>query len=89
MKKPKYSLMTSRSTRKFRKLDVRPVLQKGDSPFPVIMAKVDTLRPAEGLELTAPFMPAPLVELLGSRGFESKMERGDDGSWICWFWKEK
>ncbi len=80
--------MTSRTVRKFQKLDVRPVFQKGGEPFPVIMAKVEALLPGEGLELTAPFMPAPLVELLGSQGFESKMERGDDGSWICWFWKE-
>jgi len=74
--------------RLFRKLDIRPLIREGKEPFETIMAQVNSLRPGEGLELTAPFMPAPLVELLGAQGFGSEMERGEDGSWIVWFRKE-
>ena len=78
------------NSRRYQKLDVRPMLRKGIEPFPTIMAKVEALPPDEGLELTAPFMPAPLVEFLGGQGFEVNMERSDeDGSWIVWFWKGK
>lgn len=76
------------SSRRFQKLDVRPLLRKGIEPFPTIIARIEALSPDEGLELTAPFMPAPLVEYLGGQGFQVDMERsGDDGSWIVWFWK--
>ncbi len=77
------------SPRQFQKLDVRPLFRKGGEPFPAIMAKVNALSPEEGLELVAPFMPAPLVEMLGSQGFTADMERSEDGSWIVWFWREK
>lgn len=76
------------NTRHFVKLDIRPLLQEGKEPFEIIMAQVSALAPGEGLELTAPFMPAPLVEFLGGQGYATDMERGDDGSWIVWFWKE-
>ena len=29
-----------------------------------------------------------LIELLGSEGFRSKVERGDAGSWIVYFWRD-
>lgn len=75
------------SSRRFQKLDVRPYLKRGEEPFPIIMEKIDSLPPGDGLELTAPFMPAPLVEMLGNQGFEVNMERADDGAWIVWFWR--
>jgi uncharacterized protein (DUF2249 family) len=80
--------MNARPARKFEKLDVRPILRKGGEPFPMIIAKIEALKDGEGLELTAPFMPAPLVELLTGQGFQTEMERAEDGSWIVWFWKE-
>ena len=80
--------MNAQPSRRFQKLDVRPILRKGGELFPTIMAKVEGLKDGEGLELTAPFMPAPLVELLTGQGFQTEMERTEDGSWIVWFWKE-
>ena len=38
------------------------------------------------LIVIAPFLPSPLIELLGSQGFQSKVERGEAGSWIVYFW---
>lgn len=72
----------------FKTLDVRPLLAEGHEPFPLIRARVDALTPGHGLTVVAPFLPAPLVELLKSEGFESMMERRADGAWAVQFWRE-
>lgn len=68
--------------------DVRPLLARGEEPFPAIRARVDAIKPGEELRLIAPFMPAPLLELLRSEGFHSSMERRRDGAWAVKFWRE-
>jgi hypothetical protein len=72
----------------FKNFDVRPNLARGEEPFPLIRARVDTLGPGRGVTIIAPFMPAPLIELLKSEGFHSSMERRHDGAWAVKFWKE-
>lgn len=72
----------------FKRLDVRPLLQRGEEPLSTILERVDGLRSDEGLIVLAPFLPSPLIELLGGRGFRSKVERGDAGSWIVYFWRK-
>ena len=71
----------------FQKLDVRPLFRQGREPFSVIKATVDALGAEEGLELIAPFLPAPLIEMLTSQGFQHRIDKGDDGSWTVWFWR--
>ena len=73
---------------KFKIFDVRPNLVKGEEPFPLIRARVDALTPGQGVTIIAPFMPAPLIELLKSEGFHATMERRQDGAWVVSFWKE-
>ncbi len=73
---------------KFKTFDVRPLLAKGEEPIALIRVKVDALTTGHGLIVVAPFMPAPLIELLKSEGFQSTLERGVDGSWAVKFWKE-
>jgi hypothetical protein len=72
---------------KFKRLDVRPMLARGEEPFQIARARVGALQPGEGLILLAPFLPSPLIELLGGEGFTSKVERGDGGGWIVYFWR--
>ncbi len=72
----------------FKTYDVRPSLAKGDEPFPLIRAKVDALAPGQGITVIAPFMPAPLIEMLKSEGFSSTLERRHDGAWAANFWRE-
>jgi hypothetical protein len=72
----------------FKKFDVRPLLARGIEPYAEICRRVDALAPDEGLAVVAPFLPAPLIEKLGSEGFHSKVERGADGSWVAYFWRE-
>jgi hypothetical protein len=73
--------------RKFKTLDVRPILARGLEPFAEIRAAVEALQPDEGLSVVAPFLPSPLIEKLGSQGFHSRVER-QVGSWVTHFWRD-
>jgi uncharacterized protein (DUF2249 family) len=75
--------------RKFKTLDVRPILARGVEPFSKIRESADALRPNEGLSVIAPFLPSPLIEKLGSEGFQSRVERQLGGGWTVHFWREK
>ena len=75
--------------RKFKTLDVRPILAKGLEPFSRIRESIEALGPDEGLSVIAPFLPSPLIEKLGSEGFESRVERQIGGGWAVHFWREK
>jgi uncharacterized protein (DUF2249 family) len=68
-------------TRKSTTLDVRPILASGADPFTTIRARVDALEVGEELEVVAPFLPAPLIELLKGEGFSVRVERRNDGGW--------
>jgi hypothetical protein len=72
---------------KFKKFDVRPLLQKGREPLPEITKRVARLKEDEGLIIVAPFLPSPLIEKLGGEGFDSKLEPGQGGQWIVYFWR--
>ena len=72
----------------FKNFDVRPLLARGEEPFPLIRARVDGLKAGEGVIVIAPFLPAPLVEMLKSEGFAATMEHRPDGSWAVSFWRE-
>jgi hypothetical protein len=72
----------------FKRFDMRDLIRRGVEPFPEVRRRVDTLKPDEGLIIVAPFLPSPLIELLGGEGFESKVERGAGVDWIVYFWRE-
>ena len=75
--------------RKFKTLDVRLILARGVEPFSKIRQTIDALGSDEGLSVIAPFLPSPLIEKLGSEGFESRVERQVGGGWTVHFWREK
>ncbi|MFZ5496880.1 MAG: DUF2249 domain-containing protein [Verrucomicrobiota bacterium] len=72
----------------FKTLDVRPRLARGEEPFSAIRARVDALGDGQGVTILAPFMPAPLIEMLRSEGFASAIEHRADGAWAVSFWRE-
>ena len=72
----------------FKILDVRPHLARGEEPFALIRSRVDALQAGQGVSIIAPFMPAPLIELLKSEGFQSTLEHRADGAWSVSFWRE-
>lgn len=71
---------------RFRSLDVRPLLAAGREPLPVIRRRVDELGPGDGLLVIAPFLPSPLIELLGAEGFRSRVEHAAT-HWRVYFWR--
>jgi len=73
--------------KRFRQLDVRPMLKAGIEPYPEIRKRLEALKPNQGLAILAPFLPAPLIEKLGSEGFKSSAERAGSGTWITYFWR--
>ena len=72
----------------FKRFDVRPLLKRGEEPLPQILKRVQGISLDEGIIILAPFLPSPLIELLGSQGFASKVERGERASWIVYFWRK-
>jgi hypothetical protein len=74
---------------KFKRFDVRPLLKRGGEPLSEILQRVKSLPLGAGLVIIAPFLPSPLIELLGSQGFASKVEHGERGAWFVYFWREK
>ena len=72
----------------FKRFDVRDLMSRGVEPFPEVRKRVDALKLDEGLIVVAPFLPSPLIEILGSEGFASKVERGSGADWMVYFWRE-
>lgn len=73
---------------KFKTLDVRPLIARGEEPFAFIRERVAQLETGQGVTLIAPFLPSPMIELLRSEGFQSTVQHRDDGAWSVNFWKE-
>lgn len=73
--------------RKSVTLDVRPLLARGEDPFATIRAKVDRLAAGQRLTIIAPFLPAPLIEVLQSEGFSFAVQHRTDGGWSVDFWR--
>jgi uncharacterized protein DUF2249 len=72
----------------FKRLDVRELIRRGNQPLPEIQQRADKTQPGEGFIVIAPFLPSPLIELLGGQGFHSKLERGKGADWVVYFWRE-
>lgn len=72
----------------FKTFDVRPLLARGEEPFAQIRARVDALKVGQGVSIIAPFMPAPLIELLKGEGFQTQVEHRADGAWSVGVWRE-
>lgn len=73
---------------RFKKIDVRPLLARGEEPFGAIQTALSTLQPGQGLSVIAPFLPSPLIERLKGAGFQAQVERRADGGWQADFWRD-
>jgi hypothetical protein len=79
--------MSQRANMRFKRFDVRPLLARGEEPFPAIRARINALKDDEGLLVVAPFLPSPLIEMLRGEGFSSRIEHGGGGEWMVSFWR--
>lgn len=68
------------------RLDVRPVLARGEEPFPSITAVLDTLPQGHVLALETPFEPTPLHKVLAQRGFAHSAVAVADDHYITEYW---
>lgn len=65
-------------------LDVRPLIENGEEPFPTVMETVADLG-GRSLLLIAPFEPTPLQGVLSAQGFSYASERISDDEWRILF----
>ena len=66
-------------------LDVRPLLEKGHEPLPLILDAVDRLQEGQALRLLASFEPLPLYGMLGERGYSHRARPLEGGDWEILF----
>ena len=52
------------------RFDARPIIESGENPMQVIICLSKELQNNQIMELTAPFKPVPIMDLLKSKGFE-------------------
>jgi hypothetical protein len=68
-------------------LDARPMLAAGEHPVAQVMADLKEMAPGGLYKLTAPFIPAPLMDKAASLGFAHHLEKLDDDSFAVYFCK--
>ena len=73
---------------KFQRFDVRDSLSRGEQPLPDILKRVESLGMDEGLIVVAPFLPSPLIRLLGEQGFQSRSVQSGPTEWNVFFWRK-
>ena len=60
-------------------LDVRPVIQSGEDPLPMIMSRIVNLPKGKALKVINSFEPTPLIRVLEKKGFSASVtEAGPD-----------
>lgn len=74
--------------RRIVEVDVRDELRAKREPFAKIMAAVRALDGDAVLRVRAIFEPAPLVSVLGVRGFTCETEQHDVEDWSLWAWRD-
>jgi hypothetical protein len=68
-----------------RSHDARAAIERGDHPMPKVMADLAALAGEEVYALVTPFVPAPLVDLAGEKGFDAFSAAERDGSVRTYF----
>ena len=66
-------------------LDVRPILAMGEEPFETIMSTADEVQPGGSLQITAPFDPEPLYEVMAKRGFAHATDIRSESEFVVLF----
>ena len=66
-------------------LDARPMLAAGEYPVNQVIADLKMLETGKIYKLTAPFLPAPLIDKASSLNFKHWVTKSDDGTHIIYF----
>lgn len=70
-------------------LDVRDNIAEGNDPFKIIMAAIKKLPDGEVLRVINIFEPIPLINVLKEKGYDSRVERPEEGVVYTYFKKRK
>ena len=60
-----------------KRFDAAPVINSGGSPMNDILSQTKDLMAGDIFELTTPFVPAPIIDMLKSKGFKVYTHQGD------------
>lgn len=66
-------------------LDARPMLAAGEHPVNQVIADLKILETGKIYKLTAPFLPAPLIDKASSLNFKHWVTKSGDGAHIIYF----
>jgi hypothetical protein len=66
-------------------LDARPMLAAGEHPVNQVMADLKILESGKIYKMTAPFLPAPLIDKASSMNYAHWMKKEGDGSYSIYF----
>jgi hypothetical protein len=61
-----------------------PIINSGGSPMEEILHRTSHMKAGEIFELETPFVPAPVIDMLGNKGFRTCCTRSGD-RFITWF----
>lgn len=70
------------------KLDVRPLIARGEEPFSMISGAARRIPVGQALSLRSPFDPVPLRDVLAKQGFRAHTS-GTDDDWTTIFVRER
>lgn len=71
-----------------RELDARPMLAAGEQPVNQVMADFSAMAPGSIFKLSAPFLPAPLIDKGSSLGLEHWLVKEGEESFTVYFYKK-
>lgn len=71
-----------------KELDARPMLAAGEQPVNQVMADLATLPAGAIYKLSAPFLPAPLIDKGSSLGFDHWLVREGEESFVVYFFRK-
>jgi hypothetical protein len=71
----------------FGELDVRDMLEAGEHPVSQVMADLNVFPARKIYKLTAPFLPAPLIDKASSLQYDHWIDKQNDNLFLIYFYK--
>lgn len=74
-------------TKIIKTLDAREMLENGEHPLNIVAEETASMNPGEIYKLTTPFLPAPLIDVMKSKGCETWSDKAGDNLYHNYFQK--
>ncbi len=66
-------------------LDARPEIESGGHPLPTVMSAIAKLKPGQAFAIITPFLPAPMIDQVKQKGFQTWTEEIGPKHFITYF----